>query len=203
MGAPSSGILSEIFLQYIQALHIAHLTKKNMIINYFHYVDDILLIFDFNHTNIQAILTDFNSIDPNLHFITETEQNNTINYLDISIQKTAHNIRIAITEKPTFTDTIITYSANHPTQHKYAAIRYLYNRLHIPIKKEECIQEKNVIRNILNNNSFPIQPRKIPKPKQNQTINSQIEIPKQKWATFTYIGKETTYIIKIFKYTQI
>ena len=79
MGAPSSGILSEIFLQYIEALHIAHLTKKHMIMNNFHYVDDTLLIFDSNHTNIQAILTDFNSINPNLHFTTETEQNNTIN----------------------------------------------------------------------------------------------------------------------------
>jgi hypothetical protein len=76
-------------------------------------------------------------------------------------------------------------------------------RLYIPITKGKCIQEKNVICNILNNNSFPIQPQKIPKPKQNQTINSQIEIPKQKWATFTCIGKEATYIIKIFKYTQI
>jgi hypothetical protein len=105
-----------------------------MIINYFHYVNNILF-FDSNYTNIQAILTDFNSTHPNLHFTTETEKNNTINYLDISIQKTAHNIRIIITEKPTFTDTIIPYSSNHPTQHKYAAIRYLYNRLHIPITK--------------------------------------------------------------------
>ena len=66
---------------------------------------------------------------------TQTEQNNIINYLTISIQKKAHNIRIAITEKLTFTDTIIPYSSNHPTQHKYAAIRYLHNRLHIPITK--------------------------------------------------------------------
>jgi len=58
-----------------------------MIINYFHYVEDILLIFDSNHTSIQAVLTDFNSIHPNLPFIAETEQNNTIHYLGISIQK--------------------------------------------------------------------------------------------------------------------
>jgi len=58
------------------------------------------------------------------------------------------------------------------------------------LQKEEYIQEKNVIHNILNNNSFPVQPRKIPKPKQNQTINSQIEIPTQKWATFTILARE-------------
>jgi len=135
MGVPTSGILSEIFLQYIKAVHIAHLTKKHIIINHFCYVDDILLIIDSNHTNIQAILTDFNSIHLNLHIMAETEQSNTINYLDISIQKTAHNIRIAIYRKPTFTDTIIPYSSSHPTQHKYAAIRYLCNRLHILVTK--------------------------------------------------------------------
>jgi len=67
-----------------------------MILNYFRYVDDILLIFDSNHTSIQAVLTDFNSIHPNLHFKTETEQNSTIHYLDISIPKTALNTRIVI-----------------------------------------------------------------------------------------------------------
>ena len=43
-----------------------------MIKNYFRYIDDILLILDSNHTNIQAILTDFNSIHPNLHFTAES-----------------------------------------------------------------------------------------------------------------------------------
>ena len=61
-GVPSTGILSEIFMQYIETSHITHLTKKHMI-NYFHYVDDNL-IFDSAHTDIQSILTYFNSIHP-------------------------------------------------------------------------------------------------------------------------------------------
>lgn len=129
MGAPSSSILSEIFLQYTVASHIASIAKKHMIINYFWYTDDIIFIFDSTQTNTQSILTDFNSIHPNLHFTTETEQNNT-NYVDISIYKTEHNIQISTCRKPTFTDTIIPYTFNHPTQHKYAAIRYLCNGLH-------------------------------------------------------------------------
>jgi len=48
-------------------------------------VDDILLIVESNNTNIQAVLTDINYITPNLHFTAQSEQNNTINYLDISI----------------------------------------------------------------------------------------------------------------------
>jgi hypothetical protein len=95
-------------------------------------------------------------------------------------------------------DTIIPYSSIDPSQQKYATIRYLYNRLHTyQLDNEEYNQEENIIHNILYNNSFPIQIRKLPNPKQNQTQNTQKVIPKKKWAMFTYIGKETTYITKI------
>ena len=127
--APSSGIIAEIFLQHTEHAHLIHLTHKHSIINYFRYVDDILLIFDPNHTDIQAILQDFNALHPNLQFTTEVERDNTLNYLDIPNQKTPNNIQTSIHRKPTFTDTIIPYTSNHPTKHKYAAVRYLLNRL--------------------------------------------------------------------------
>jgi len=85
MGAPSCGNLSEILLQYTEALHITQLTKKHMIINYFRYVLDILITFISYHRNIQANLTDFNNIVQNFYFTTEEEQSNKTNYLDISI----------------------------------------------------------------------------------------------------------------------
>jgi len=97
--------------------------------NYLRYVDDILLIYDSTQTNIQAILEDFNSIHPNLTFTGETEHENMLSFLDITIHKTPRNIKISIYRKPTSTDTIIPYTSNHSPQHKYSAIRFLYNRL--------------------------------------------------------------------------
>jgi hypothetical protein len=88
MGAPSSGLSAELFLQHMENVQLARLSHKNGIIDYFRYVDDILLIFDPEFTDIQSILTDFNTSHPNLHFTAETERDNTINYLDIYIQKT-------------------------------------------------------------------------------------------------------------------
>jgi len=111
MGVPSTGILSEIFMQYTETSHIAHLTKKHVIINYFCYVDDILIL-DSAHTNIQSILTYFNSIHPNLHFTTETEQNNAINYLDIPFTK----LNIMYKQPPTENQPLqIPLSLTHPT----------------------------------------------------------------------------------------
>jgi len=79
MSAPSSSILSEVFLQHAENSHIAYLAQKHRIINYFRYVDDILQIFYPNHTDMRAILFDFNSVHPKLHFTAEIGQNNTLN----------------------------------------------------------------------------------------------------------------------------
>jgi hypothetical protein len=53
MGAPSSGLIAEIFLQHMEHTHLANLTHKHNIINYYTYVDDILIIFDTNHTTLE------------------------------------------------------------------------------------------------------------------------------------------------------
>jgi hypothetical protein len=107
MGTPSSCVIAEIFLQHTKNLHLAHLTHKHRIINYFRYVDDILMIFDPTHTNIQAILSDFNAIHSKLQFTAEVERDNKLNYLDITIHRTPTNLKTSIYRKPTFTDTII------------------------------------------------------------------------------------------------
>jgi hypothetical protein len=87
VGATSSNMIAEIFLQHTGNLHIANLTNKQSIVNYFRYVDVILIIFDSNQTNIQAFLKDFNAIHHNLQFTAEMEANSTINYLVFYIKK--------------------------------------------------------------------------------------------------------------------
>ena len=130
------------------------------------YVDDILIIFDPNHSGIQNILANFNTLHPNLQFTAEMEENKTINYLDITIHRTPSNSKIAIYRKPTFTDTIIPYTSNHPLQHKHTAVKFLYNRLQTyDLQPDEFLQEENTIQNILYKNSFPIQPHKPHHPK--------------------------------------
>jgi hypothetical protein len=116
--------------------------------------------------------------------------------------KNLTGLKTAIYRKPTFTDTIIPYTSNHPSQHTYAAIQYLYNRLHTyDLEKEERKRELNTIHNILHNNSFPLKYQKPITHTLTQTKPTQNL--KHKWATFTYIGKETTYITNIFKHTDL
>ena len=126
MGAQSSGLIAEIFLQHKEHSHLTRLTHKHKILNYCRYVDDILLIFNSSHTEIQKILDDFNSLHHKLQFTAETEKGHTLNYLDISTHRTTTNMRTAIYRKPTSTDTIIPFTSNHPTHHTYATVRHLY-----------------------------------------------------------------------------
>ena len=201
MGAPSSGIISEIFLQHFENSHLPPLAQKHKLVNYFRYVDDVLLIYDAQHTDIHTILSDFNSINTNLQFTKETEHNNKLNYLDITIHKTPTSVNISVFRNPTFTDTVISYTSNHPTQQKYVAIRFVYNRLNsYQLHETEYHREENIIHNILHNNSFPIPTRK---PKTQFNPPSHNALTRQKWTTFTNRGPETTYITKLFKHTNL
>ena len=104
---------------------------------------------------------------PNLQFTAETEGNNTIKYVDMTIPRTSFSWKTAIYKKSTYTYTIIPYTSNHPSQHNYAAVRFIYNRLlKCNIQPEEYQQEENSTHYILYN-SFPIQLHKprLPNPK--------------------------------------
>jgi hypothetical protein len=80
---------------------------------------------------------------------------------------------------------------------------FIYNRLNTyDLQEDEYKREENIIHNIIHNimhnTSFQIHPQKPPyhKPGKQQLIT---QTPRHKWATFTYIGKETTFITNIFR----
>jgi hypothetical protein len=204
MGAPTSSIFSEIFIQFLENTKIYDILNQSKIIGYFRYVDDILLIYDDMMTDIDVTLDKFNNIIDGLKFTIEREHNNSINFLDITVSKETNKFNINIFRKPTTTDTIIPNDSNHPIEQKMAAIRYYANRIQTyslgPVAKT---QETNTIKQILQNNKY--------NPEILTTLTSNIthlskhhqERKLQKWAKFTYIGKETRIITKLFKNTQV
>ena len=192
MGAPTSGLLTEFFLQHLEHLHISHLSDKYKIIKYFRYVDDVLVIYDTNHTDIQNMSRDFNTLHLRLKFTAGCKTDNQINFLDVTIHRTPTNWRIAMYRKPTFTDTDIPYTCN--------------------LQEDEYNTEVTTIQNIPYNNAFAIHHENPPtlKPPPNitreqtmTTTHTHIHSPTQKWATFTYNGKETTFITNLFKMPNI
>jgi hypothetical protein len=157
MGAPTSSILAEIYIQYLEHNGIIQILQNHHIIDYYRYVDDIPIIYDETHTNILNTLDEFNSVDPNIQYTAETQNDGKLNYLDITIINNNNTFTFAIYRKPTTTDTIIPNDSCHPTEHKAAAIRYMENRrLTYPIYIEQKHNETHIINTILHNNGYTL-----------------------------------------------
>jgi hypothetical protein len=130
MGAPSSAILSEIYLQYLEHTTIIDILTQSNILSYHRYVDDILVLYDDNTTNIHEVHDQINNISPTLKFTLETEKQHQINFLDLTLRNNNGTISCNIYRKPTATDIIIPATSSHSPAHKHAAILYMTNRLH-------------------------------------------------------------------------
>jgi hypothetical protein len=68
MGAPTSAILAEAYIQNMEHKQIYPILTKHQIIGYFRYVDDILIIYDQRITNIEETLREFNEQQRNIKF---------------------------------------------------------------------------------------------------------------------------------------
>lgn len=80
MGAPTSSILSEMYPQYIENTKICEIQVRHKIEGHFRYVDDILLMYKQDQTNIQEVLGNFNNLTPNMKFTFEEEKDNKPNF---------------------------------------------------------------------------------------------------------------------------
>ena len=97
MGVPSSSILSEIYLQFLENTRIYDILLRHQIMGYFRYVDDILIVYDNNNNNnnntdTHKVLEQFNSISTTLTFTIEPERNNCISFLYITVRNNKKNL---------------------------------------------------------------------------------------------------------------
>jgi hypothetical protein len=186
MGAPTSAVLAEVFIQYLEHIGIIDILTKFQIIDYYKYVGDILIIYNTRTTNIGNTLCEFNKIHPKIKFTMEKEINNKINFLDPSIEKTHNNLQFGIYRKPTTTDLIIHNDSCHPYEHKRTAINFLINGMNkYPLSHNNKNNEGTIIRTILNNNNYPQHTiQQILKP------SGKNNAQKRKWTTSTFFEPE-------------
>jgi hypothetical protein len=200
MGAPTSSILSEFYLQHLENSKIYDILLNCNIVGYFRYVDDLLIIYNERKTDKEDLLYHFNNITPKLNFTIEKEMGDSINFLFLTIHRDINSFSVDIYRKPTYTYTIIPIDSCHPTEHKYAAIRHLQNRLNsYQLSHEKREKERKIIQDILHNNGYNTSVLKSvsnSKKHKNKTERTH-------WSKFTYFGKETRAVTKVFKNTRI
>jgi hypothetical protein len=64
MGAPSPASLSENYLQHLELTEIIKIITQNNIIGYFRYLNDILMVYDENSTDICHVHRAFKALPP-------------------------------------------------------------------------------------------------------------------------------------------
>ena len=212
MGTPISSTMAEVYLQYIEEIHMKQWLGSTEIIYYKRFVDDIIIIYDQSKTQDRIILHEINKIDKNLQFKISTEESNTINYLDVTIHRNNNNMDIRIYRKTTGTDTTIQFSSNHPHQHKIVAFRYYINRMiTLPITEKSRKGEWKTILALAKNNGYPIHvinnlKEKLTTKKQKHQRHQQhpiINQHKKKWVTFTYFSPIIKCNNNMFKHSNL
>jgi hypothetical protein len=190
MGAPTSSLFSEIYLQHLEATHIFDILTQHQIVGYFRVVDDILIAYRQNITDILQVLTKFNNLNPKLTFTIEEETDNSINILDITNSKTPYRLTYKVYRKPTTTNSIIPNDSCHPIHHKVAAIKFLTNR-HDTYRlnnKNKQIESDTVDQILLSNGYNPSHTHKPPKPHHPPPPSPPPPQPSEKWARFREQG---------------
>jgi hypothetical protein len=144
---------------------------------------------------------------PSIQYKYDVEEENKINYLDLTIYRQEQRFSIGVSRKPTFTDVMIRNDSNHPLEHKLSGIKYALDRANkLPMNPVEKRKEINTIYTIASNNGYDVHTTmKLRQPKKkavNQTKVTDNPL-KDKWAKFTYIGKQIRTLTKIFKNTNI
>jgi len=153
IGAPTSSISSEFYLQYLENTEVYKLLLKRSIEGYFRYVNNILIIYNMTRSNTNDVLDDFNKLLPKLKFSVEEEIDHKINFLDITIHRKRNNLSVDIYRKPSTTDVIKPNDSCHPREHKMAAIHYFHNRMNTYKSSHDSIQKEiNTIQQILTDN---------------------------------------------------
>lgn len=154
MGNPLSPLLAEIFMDNLEKIIHKH-PMSNKFIYWYRYVDDIIANFTGTTRQLDSFLTFINSVHSNIKFTIEMEQNNSINFLDLTISKINNKHDFSIFHKPSHTDITIHNSSVHPYSHKLAAFNSMIHRLlTIPLSIDNYNKELNIIKQIAVNNSY-------------------------------------------------
>ena len=118
------------------------------------YVDDIITAVP--GTKIDEILHTFNSYDNKIQFTIETENNNSVPFLDTKLVRTEENIiKLDWYTKPTYSGRYINFNSYHTQKMKINLILALRNRIHKISHPSFLKTNLNKLFNILINNSYP------------------------------------------------
>jgi hypothetical protein len=209
MGSPLSPLLADIFMDNFEKRIFSEdkfKQSKQNIVYWFRYVDDIICLWKGTNRQLDNFFKQLNSTHKNIKFKMELEENQSINFLDLTISHNEDIHEFKIYRKPTYTDTVIPHESCHPQSHKMATFNSMVDRLlKIPQSPQNFNKESKIIMNIAMNNGF--KENMISNLIKNRTrkmiVNNVFPIEKivdeEKWVSLPYLGAITEHVGKVLK----
>ena len=153
MGSPVSATIANLVMEYIEDRAIstaAHPPKW-----WYRYVDDSHVCLKKDH--VQEFHDHLNSIDPNIQFTKEIEEDNRLSFLDTTTSRVRGHVQVSVYRKPTHTDKYLDYNSHHPAQHKRSVVNTLLDRAQeIPSTNAERSRERKHVIKVLRDNNYPL-----------------------------------------------
>ena len=155
MGAPLGPGLANAFLARHEVQWLEKCPKEFKPLYYRRYVDDIFVLFsDANH--LPKFLAYMNERHQNITFSTESELNQSLPFLNVSVSRDNNKFTTSVYRKPTFSGVYSNYCCFLPDDYKLGLIRTLIHRVfHIVSNFTKFHLEMDKLRGILLRNGYP------------------------------------------------
>lgn len=151
MGAPISSVIAQLVLEHVEETTLPKLSFNPVFFK--RYVDDIITAVPKN--KIDEILSTFNTYHPKLNFTLETEKNNTINFLDLSLFHQGNKIKTKHYQKPTNSGRYLNFHSSQHISHKTGVMISLIDRAIYFTSPEFRKNTLDKIKDILTQNCYP------------------------------------------------
>lgn len=150
MGNPLSCFVSNVFMSNFEM----DLQKRGLLPKiWWRYVDDVFSVV--KKQKIDDIIQLLNSQYQSINFTYEIENNNKLNFLDISLIRKDRVVHFDIYRKPSNTSRYITSDSFCPTSHKMAAFHSMIHRMvNIPLPIEHYMKEVETIKEFARMNGY-------------------------------------------------
>ena len=151
MGSPLGPALANILVGFHESRLFDNTVKPGV---YFRFVDDTFAIIG-SELGCDHFQEKLNLLHPALKFTEEKEQNNSLNFLDVLVEKEGTGFLTSIYRKPTFTGQYIRWNSFSPKMRKISLIKTLVHRALMICSKTKLGSELDEIKQLLIENGCP------------------------------------------------
>ena len=151
MGSPLGPALANIFVGFHES-KLFDITVKPGV--YFRFVEGTFAIFG-SELDCNNVKGKPNLLHPALKFTVEKEQNNSLNFLNVLVEKEGTGILTSVYRKPTFTGQYIRWNSFSPKTRKISLIKTLVHRALMICSKTKLGSELDKIKQLLIENGYP------------------------------------------------